>query len=115
VIYFPDKNTKTINELVESGPVLINFVIGTWCPRMPRKSITKRQEIEYHMQDTHAHPFFEGHGIGSNFVWKDSLYAFQGGSSKYFRSSGADYLFTYWMNKLGNLFGNEATHTILLQ
>ncbi|MGZ3790538.1 MAG: hypothetical protein ACXVLQ_18625, partial [Bacteriovorax sp.] len=75
----------------------------SWWPRMPWKSITKRQSIEFHMQGAYAYPLFESLGLGSNMIWKDQLYGYQGGSNKTFKASGADYLYTYWMSKLGGL------------
>jgi hypothetical protein len=75
----------------------------SWWPRLPWKSIIGRQPPEYHYQGVDSYPLFEGLAFGSNFLWKDQAFVYQGESNKNTKQAGGDYLYTYWMARLAGL------------
>lgn len=79
----------------------------SWWPRLPWKSIKNKQPAEFHYQSVDSYPLFEGLGLGSNFIWKDPAFAFQGETNKLVKYAGADYLYTYWMGRYSGLI-NQA-------
>ncbi|MGZ3772803.1 MAG: hypothetical protein ACXVCY_07860 [Pseudobdellovibrionaceae bacterium] len=80
----------------------------SWWPRLPWKSITDRKPPEFHFQGVESYPYFEAHGLGSDFAWKDAAFAYKGETSKFTRFTGADYLYSYWMARyVGLISGND--------
>lgn len=75
----------------------------SWWPKLPWKSVIKKETVEYHMQGAYAYPLFESTGIGSNFIWKDQPFSYKGGSQKINKDPPADYLYAYWMAKLAKI------------
>lgn len=75
----------------------------SWWPKLPWKSVTEKESVEYHMQGAYAYPLFESKGVGSNFVWKDQPFAYKGGSQKTLKDPPADYLYAFWMARLANI------------
>jgi translation elongation factor EF-1beta len=79
----------------------------SWWPRLPWKSFKDKQPVEYHYQGVDSYPLFEGLGLGSNFVWKDQAFGYIGGSSKLNKAAGADFLYSYWMARTGDIISEE--------
>lgn len=75
----------------------------SWWPRLPWKSFKDKQPVEYHYQGVDSYPIFEGLGLGSNFIWKDQAFGYTGGSSKINKAAGADFLYSYWMARVGEI------------
>lgn len=75
----------------------------SWWPRLPWKSFSERQPVEFHMDGAYSYPLFEGPGIGNNFIWKADPFAYQDVSYKFAKVPGADYLYTYWMSRFAKL------------
>ena len=75
----------------------------SWWPVLPWKSVKKRSEVTYHIQGAYSYPLFESFGMGSTFIWKDQAFVYRGGSQKSIKAPGTDYLYTYWMARLGGL------------
>ncbi len=75
----------------------------SWWPVLPWKSVKDKKEIQYHIQGAYAYPLFESFGMGSNFIWKDQAFVYRGGSNKSIKAPGTDYLYSYWMARLGGL------------
>jgi hypothetical protein len=75
----------------------------SWWPVLPWKSVKDKKEVTYHIQGAYAYPLFESFGMGSNFIWKDQAFVYRGGSNKSIKAPGTDYLYSYWMARLGGL------------
>lgn len=75
----------------------------SWWPRLPWKSITKKNPATSHFQGVDSYPLFESRGIGSTFIWKDHAFGYTSGSRKSMKAPGTDFLYSYWMAKLSGL------------
>ena len=75
----------------------------SWWPVLPWKSVKERELVTYHIQGAYSYPLFEANGMVSNFLWKDQAFNYRGGSNKSYKAPGSDYLYSYWMARLGGL------------
>lgn len=79
-----------------------------WClsawPDLPWKRLTKNvPPWEYHMQGAYDYPIFESMAFGSTYIWKDGAFAFTGSTSGGLPAPSGDYLYVYWMARLGKM------------
>ncbi|MBL6991234.1 MAG: hypothetical protein ISR65_15730 [Bacteriovoracaceae bacterium] len=92
--------------------VAIDFSLRpSWClsawPRLPWKSIKKRQPVEYHFQAVEDFPLFQSLIFDTNFYWKDGPFSIKASGTALVKQPRADYLYAYWMARWSGLLTQD--------
>jgi hypothetical protein len=82
-----------------------------WCPsawpRQPWKVYSESDPIESFFQSAYEYPIFERGGVGSDNFWTNGI-EYENRGPLPSDHGRVDYLYTYWMSRLGGLLGDHS-------